>query len=101
MTRDYAGVRIELREHPALPRELVIDVQPTPRMRLVYAGREETIALPGRFDAYGAVLLDALSGNQRRFLGEREVIAAWRYTDRLLELLPAVPLHTYDHNRPF
>jgi glucose-6-phosphate 1-dehydrogenase len=101
LERDYAGVTIALKPFPSLPSRITIEVQPTPRMILGYRDHTETIALPGRFDAYGAVLADALSGNQRHFLGEREVIAAWRYTDRLMEHFATVPVSPYGPGHAF
>lgn len=97
----YAGMTIAFRTIEPLPSELTIEVQPHARAIFRWGDRIETIDLAQPVDAYENVLLDALAGRRRHFLGMQEVLAAWRYTDRLMRCLAAAPLEPYGRDTPF
>ncbi len=46
---------------------------------------------------YGKLILDAIAGDGKLFLGEEEVEAAWRFTDPIVNAWKkgGIPLHTY------
>ncbi len=97
-----SSVRIDFKEVSGLPREIEWVIQPDPHIAIRHRdGSEEFIALPSRRDAYGAILLDALRGERRHFVGRQEICAAWRYADRVVACWDQVPLEVYSDSHPF
>jgi len=89
-------------DQPTLPKRMLFEVQPDACIvRTEQDGTVHTTEVPKERDAYSNVLLDALHGERRHFPGMREVIAAWRYTDRLIERSGSVPLEMYSQRIPF
>ncbi|MFA6095822.1 MAG: hypothetical protein WC767_03200 [Candidatus Paceibacterota bacterium] len=97
-----AYLRLVFRDIPGFPRSIEFEIQPEERVIMRSKdGREETIAMPKSRDAYANVILDALSGKTRHFVGSREMQASWRYADRIVACWGKVPLEHYDEERPF
>ena len=89
-------------EMPQFPHTLTFELQPEPRATLSFPdGSIETIPLHTDRDAYEHVLMDAINGELRHFVGTHETLAAWRYTDRLRYCLRYATLETYSERTPF
>ena len=102
MGKNYAGIRITFKPLEGFPSEMLFEIQPEARVVLRYAGgRETSIPFTDIHDAYYNVLQDALGGETRHFVGSREIIAAWRYTDALIAQFAHTPLESYSDSCPF
>ncbi len=73
------------------PRSQAIELR---TMNVVYRTVEKTTQYT---EAYGTLLLDCITGDQRYFLSDKEVIAMWRFIDPFVFAwkADAVPLHIY------
>lgn len=102
LPQNYAGISIFFRPTGNLPAEMRFEIQPVARMVMRQRdGSLASIPLPPGRDAYHNVIEDAIKGEARRFVGTKEVLAAWRYADAVLPILLAAPLEAYSIDRPF
>jgi len=97
-----ASLSILFKEVSGLPREMVFSIQPEARVIIRRQGEnEEIIELSNVRDAYENVLLDAIHGETRHFVGAKEIQSAWRYADRVVGCWDKVPLERYGPSHPF
>jgi glucose-6-phosphate 1-dehydrogenase len=97
-----ASLSILFKKISGLPREIVFSIQPEARVIIrSYEGGEETIGLSNSRDAYENILLDAIRGEMRHFVGAKEIQSAWRYADRVVGCWDKVPLERYSPSHPF
>jgi glucose-6-phosphate 1-dehydrogenase len=102
MGESRASIRIVFKEIRGLPQEIEFSIQPEAKVVIRDRdGRLESIEFSSSRDAYQNVLLDALRGESRHFVGAREIQAAWRYADRVVACWGKVPLERYSESKPF
>lgn len=97
-----ASLTILFKEVSGLPREIIFSIQPKAQVIIrSREGSEEVIELSNSRDAYENVLLDAIHGETRHFVGAKEIQSAWRYADRVVGCWDRVPLERYSPSHPF
>lgn len=102
MSISYARIRVRFKDRDDFPKEMLIEVQPKAQIVFLYCDGSETVfPTPQIKDAYANILHDATLGAKRHFVGEREIIAAWTYTDALVKILKELPLERYSTDKPF
>jgi len=71
-------------------------------IRITYKNGSEKIFdfRQGR-DAYETVILEAIAGSKRTFVGFTEVLALWNYADHVQGCWEKVPLQIYSKEKPF
>ena len=71
-------------------------------IRIVYKnGTERVFDFRTGRDAYETVVMAALSGSKRTFVGFKEILALWNYADHVQGCWQKVPLETYSKDKPF
>lgn len=102
LSRNYAGISLTFLPIGNLPQEIRFEIQPKAQLVIRQKdGHETFIDLEKNQDAYQNVITDAITGEARRFVGEKEVLAAWRYTDSVLPILRATSVEKYSSETPF
>ncbi len=102
MPSSEASIEISFKEISGLPRAMRFSVQPEQSISIENRdGTAEAYDIPRRRDAYGNVILAALRGDRRIFVGKAEVEALWAYADRVVACWGKVPLEKYGKERPF
>lgn len=97
-----ASLVIVFKETSGLPREILFSIQPKAQVIIRSRdGGEEVIEIPDARDAYENILLDAIHGETRHFVGAKEIQSAWRYADRVVGCWDKVPLEKYGPSHPF
>ena len=97
-----ASVSILFKDTSGLPREILFSIQPVAQVIIRSRdGDEEVIEIPDTRDAYENILLDAIHGETRHFVGAKEIQSAWRYADRVVGCWDKVPLEKYGPSHPF
>jgi glucose-6-phosphate 1-dehydrogenase len=102
MPQAFARIIVAFKEIAGFPTEMRVEVQPEARVVMRYPdGTENNFPLHSTREAYANVILDVLQGDDRHFVGEREILASWRYADALVALFPTLPLQKYGVNTLF
>ncbi|HEU0081058.1 MAG TPA: hypothetical protein VFQ72_03480 [Candidatus Paceibacterota bacterium] len=102
MGASEAFIEVFFQDISGLPQGMRFSVQPEQEVALTARdGSVERYAIPRRRDAYGNVILAALRGERRSFVGRQEIEALWSYADHVVACWGKVPLEIYGKDRPF
>ncbi len=97
-----AFIRIDFKEMLGIPKSMRFSIQPDQEILIENRdGSKDIFTIPRTRDAYANVILAALSGSVREFVGREEIEALWRYADHVVACWGKVPLEIYGDNRPF
>lgn len=102
MLSSEAFVRIVFKDISGIPKSMTFSVQP--RQEIVIENRDgsaEAFEIPATTGAYANVLACALRGEEREFVGSKEIEALWAYADRVVGCWSKVPLEIYSEKKPF
>ncbi|HVT74843.1 MAG TPA: hypothetical protein VHD69_00235 [Candidatus Paceibacterota bacterium] len=97
-----AFIEVVFKDVQGLPKKMTFNIQP--EQDIVIEDRDggrEAFDIKKTRDAYGNVILAALEGSERSFVGSDEIRALWAYTDRVVACWSKVPLERYGPDKPF
>lgn len=100
MSRSHVFIEVLMKKESGL-KKMFFNVQPEQKIFLEYFDRTEETVLPKKHDAYEYIFIDALAGKRAHFVGGAEVVASWKYTDKIVACWNVVPLEQYDNTKPF
>lgn len=100
MPRSHVFVEVLMKKESGLKR-MFFDIQPEQKIILEYPDHVSETVLPKQHDAYEYIFMDAFASNRSHFVGGTEVVASWKYTDRIVACWNVVPLELYDDKKPF
>ncbi|MBX4209286.1 hypothetical protein KW799_01120 [Candidatus Parcubacteria bacterium] len=102
MGASEAFVEVSFKDIPELPRRMIFRVQPEQEVSIEGGeGPDSSFDVPKTRDAYGNIILAALAGSRREFVGREEIEALWSYADHVVACWGKVPLETYGEGKPF
>lgn len=102
MPSSEAYAEIVFKEVSGLPKKMVFSIQPEQKISIENRdGSIEEFEVPKTFDAYGNIILAALNGREREFVGREEIEALWGYADHVVACWGKVPLEMYSDQKPF
>lgn len=85
-----------------IPLKMTFRIQPEQEIVIEYRnGMLDTFDIPKTRDAYGNIILAALRGSSREFVGSKEIETLWSYADRIVACWSKVPLELYSPEKPF
>ncbi|MBI5133860.1 MAG: hypothetical protein HZA81_00500 [Candidatus Taylorbacteria bacterium] len=97
-----AFAEICFKDISGLPKRMRFSIQP--KQEIVIENRDgskEVFEVPRSYDAYGNIILAALYGSEREFVGPEEIEALWGYADHVVACWDRVPLEVYSDRKPF
>jgi glucose-6-phosphate 1-dehydrogenase len=100
MSKSEVSIEIKMKSTAPL-KSMSFYVQPEQKVRLDYGDRVEETVLTKSKDAYEYIFSDAMNGYRAHFVGGTEVVASWRYADRIVACWNKVPLEIYNSEKPF
>ncbi|MDE1874469.1 MAG: hypothetical protein KGI79_00355 [Patescibacteria group bacterium] len=99
------SIEVVFKEVSGLPKKMTFKVQPAQEISIENCDASiDSFEIPRTRDAYGNVILDAVAGARRTFVGSTEIEALWSYADRVVACWRTVPLETYSSDglgKPF
>lgn len=102
MSRAEALIEVAFKEVSGLPVRMTFRIQPNQDILIENRdGSVDAFDIPKTRDAYGNVILAAIAGDARGFVGGEEIEALWSYADRVVACWSKVPLEIYSPAKPF
>jgi glucose-6-phosphate 1-dehydrogenase len=102
MKKAESFVEIVFKDPTIDPKRIFFSIQPEQSIDIEYRdGTSDSFEVPKRRDAYDNVILAALSGDKRLFVGKDEIEALWSYADHVVACWDKVPLDVYSEKKPF
>lgn len=96
MPTSEALIEVTFKDVSGLPKRMLFRVQPEQEIVIENRdGSSDRFDVPRARDAYGNVILDALRGSERAFVGGEEIEALWAYADHIVACWGKVPLEIY------
>jgi glucose-6-phosphate 1-dehydrogenase len=97
-----AVIEVTFKESSELPHSMTFSIQPEQEIIVENAdGSKDVFDIAKTRDAYGNLIMDAVLGASRSFVGSKEIEALWSYADRVVACWSKVPLETYSSSKPF
>lgn len=85
-----------------LPKKMTFFIQPDQKIAIEHLdGKVEEFEVPRSHGAYENIILAALHGTEREFVGSAEIEALWDYADHVVLCWDKVPLEIYSDEKPF
>lgn len=102
MPKSEVFADVVFKEIEGLPKRMRFSIQPEQEIITEYCdGTKDVFVIPKKYDAYAHVILAAVHGRSREFVGAREIEALWRYADHIVACWQKVPLEIYSAEKPF